>query len=368
MKPKEKEIKKSYRAPIGPIHIALEEPVYFKLDLQGETVKGVDILSGFVHRGMEALVLRRNYLQNMIITERTCSLCSNNHPFTYILAVEKIADITPPPRAQYLRVIADEIKRAASHLINISLQAHLIGFHSLMTQTMETREILQDIKETIWGNRMDLSANTIGGVKYDLDQERQKYLIKKLTQIRKPLKRVLNIFKTNSMVRLRTEGVGVIPKEDGLRLGIVGPCARGSGINNDIRDINPYAAYPDLDFEVVLEHGCDVRSRTLVRVREVYQAINLVEQCLKKLPDGPVRTPNLPRINEGEGVARTEAPRGELFYYVKSNGSDKPERIKWRVPTYMHWEALTVAMPGNKLADTAVIFNSIDPCISCTER
>ncbi|WP_456473263.1 hydrogenase large subunit [Desulfolithobacter sp.] len=357
-----------YKVPVGPVHIALEEPVYFKVHLHGETVESVDILSGFVHRGMEALVLRRNFLQNMIITERTCSLCSNNHPFTYIMAVEKIAGVRIPPRAEFLRVIADEVKRAASHLFNVSMQAHLIGFHSLMTQTMETREVLQDIKETIWGNRMDLSANTIGGVKYDLDGEQIRYLTRKLNSLKKPLRELFAIFRDHKIVRARTEGVGVLPREDALRLGVVGPTARGSGVNNDIRAIYPYAAYDNLEWDVVLQEEGDVRARTLVRLEEVFQAIRLVEQCLRNLPDGPVTTPGLPRIPAGEAVARSEAPRGELFYYVRSNGSSRPERMRWRVPTYMHWEALKVMIPGNKIADVALIFNSIDPCISCTER
>jgi Ni,Fe-hydrogenase III large subunit len=359
---------KSFKLPIGPVHIALEEPVYFKVHLEGETIIGVDILSGFVHRGMEAMILRKNFLQSMIVTERTCSLCSNNHPFTYIMAVEKIAGTKISARAEYLRVFADEIKRAASHLFNISMQAHVIGFHSLMTQTMETREILQDLKETVWGNRMDLSANTIGGVKFDMDDDKIKYVRDMLNKLKKPVKEVIEIFRHNRMVRLRTEGVGVISKEDALRIGIVGPTARGSGVNNDIRDIYPYAAYDRLDFSVVLEDGCDVRARTMVRLGEVFQAIDLAEQCLRDLPDGELRVGGLPRIPAGEAVARTEAPRGELFYYVKANGTDKPERVKWRVPTYMHWEALKVMMPGNKTADVALIFNSIDPCISCTER
>ena len=357
-----------YKVPVGPIHIALEEPVYFKVNVHGETVETVDILSGFVHRGMEALVLRRNFLQNMIITERTCSLCSNNHPFTYIMAVEKIAGVRIPPRAEYLRVIADEVKRAASHLFNVSMLAHLVGFHSLMTQTMETREVLQDVKESIWGNRMDLGANTIGGVKYDLDKEQIRYLIRQLNSIKKPIRELTAIYRENKIVRARTEGVGVLSKEDALRLGVVGPTARGSGVDNDIRVAYPYAAYDKLNWDVVLEDGCDVRARALVRLREVFQAIHLVGQCLKDLPDGPVKTKGFPRIPKGEGVARTEAPRGELFFYVKSDGSNKPERMKWRVPTYLNWEALKVMMPGNKIADISVIFNSIDPCISCTER
>jgi len=356
------------KIPIGPFHIGLEEPIYFKVELKGETITNIDMVNGFVHRGIEYLVMRRNFLQNLIIVERVCSLCSNSHPFTYVMAVEKIAGIKVSRRANYLRVIADEIKRIASHLFNLSMLAHLVGFHTLMTQTMETREIMQDIKEVIWGNRMDLSANTIGGVKYDLDNYKIDYILRRFSELEPQVDELMEIYLTNRIIKARTIGVGILKREDALRLGVTGPTARGSGINNDIRIKAPYAGYDELKPKVILEENGDVYARMKVRWREIKESIKLVKKAITNLPDGPVVIRKKLHIPEGEAVTRTEAPRGELIYYLKTDGSQKPVRMRWRVPTYMNWEALRVMIPGNKLSDMAVIFNSIDPCISCTER
>jgi len=356
------------KIPIGPFHIGLEEPIYFKIDLKGETVESVDMINGFVHRGIEYLAMQKNFFQNLILTERVCSLCSNNHPFTYVMAVEKIAGIEVSKRAEYLRVIADEVKRIASHMFNLSMLAHLVGYHSLMTQTMEAREIMQDIKESIWGNRMDMSANTLSGVKYDLDKQKSDYILKRLNELAPLVEELTDIYFNDKIVKARTKGVGVLPKEDALRLGVTGPTARGSGVNNDVRVAAPYSAYGELKVNVCLEDGGDVYARMRVRWREVKESIRLVRKAVNNLPQGFVVTQKRPHIPAGEAVTRTEAPRGELIYYLKTDGSQKPLRMRWRVPTYMNWEALRVMIPGNKLTDVAVIFNSIDPCISCTER
>lgn len=354
--------------PVGPLHVALEEPMYFKTYVEGETIVGVDITAGFVHRGMEDLALKRNFYQNITLTERVCSLCSNNHPFTYCMAIEDIAGIEIPKRAEYLRVIADEVKRVASNLFNTSMIAHLVGFDSLFMHIMEIREIAQDVKEAVYGNRMDLSANTIGGVKYDLDEQKIKYMSSKMETLKKPIEEILEIFINNKRIRGRTEGVGVLPKDEAIRYGVVGPVARASGINNDVRVKAPYAAYDEIEVNVHLESAGDVRSRSICRLKEALEAINIIQYCLKVLPKGPTCLDYLPIIPKGESVTRSEAPRGELIYYAKTNGSDIPERLKWRVPTYMNWEPMDVMMPGNSIADIALIVSSIDPCISCTER
>lgn len=358
----------SYTLPIGPVHVVLEEPIYFKLQAEGETVVGLEINAGHVHRGIEFLAMQRNFYQNLTLTERVCSLCSNNHPFTYCMAIEKIARIEIPVRAEYLRTIADEIKRIASHLFNIGLIPHIIGFDSLFMHAMELRETMQDLKESIFGNRMNLSVNTIGGVRYDISEEQSKYILKTLDDLKKPLEEIAGICKSNASIRRRTEGVGVLPKDKAVFYGVVGPVARASGIEYDVRVNNPYAAYDKIKVNVVTERNGDVYSRLLVRLGEVVEAINIVEQSLKNLPGGPTCLDYLPDIPAGEAIAKSEAPRGELIYYARSNGTAIPERIKWRVPTYPNWEALNVMLPGNKIADIPAVVGSIDPCISCTER
>jgi len=237
-----------------------------------------------------------------------------------------------------------------------------------MTQFLEAREDFQDLKEAIWGNRMDLSANTIGGVKFDLDEKLITSIQTTLNKNKPKIEAFIALFETDATLISRLGGVGILGYEDALRLGVVGPVARASGVNNDVRKRAPYAAYANLNFDVVLQQDGDVLSRAKVRLYEILESTKLLQQALVAMPTGDVVLPNRTLIPEGEAVSRTEAPRGELVYYLKTNGTQKPERMKWRVPTYMNWEALKVMMPNNNIDDVALIFNSIDPCISCTER
>lgn len=358
----------TYRIPVGPLHVALEEPMYFKVDVSGETVAAVEIVAGHAHRGIEYLVAKRNIHQNLVLTERVCSLCSNSHPFTYCMALEQIAGIVLPERAEYLRVIADEIKRIASNLFNVAITAHLVGFDTLFMQVMELREVMQDTKESIFGNRMDLGANRIGGVRYDLDADGREYLAAQLRQVGRALLEIRKIYEGDASFLRRTRGVGVLPAADAARLGLVGPVARASGIAADVRIKAPYAAYDRLAVEMQTGGDGDVWSRTLVRLREAETAIAIIDQCLRDMPGGPVSIPSIPDIPAGEAIAKSEAPRGELIYYLRTDGSDKPERLKWRVPSFNNWSALPVMLKGARIADIALIVGSIDPCVSCTER
>ena len=357
----------TFTMPLGPVHVALEEPVYFHLTVDGETVRNVELTSGHVHRGMEAMATQRNLVKNVTLTERVCSLCSNSHSFTYSMVVENVLGITIPDRARYLRVLAEEIKRVASHLFNTAIQAHIIGFKSLFMHVMEVREMMQDLKETVYGNRMNLAANCIGGVKYNVNAELLEYMRKMLDKVEPQVDEIREIYDTNSMVLIRTKGLGLLPKEDAIRLGVVGPVARGSGLKVDVRKDSPYAAYPDVDFKTIVEQGCCVHSRTMVRMHEVLESFKIIRQCIARMPEGEVTAP-MRQIRTAEACSRSEAPRGEVFYYIRTNGTDMPARLKWRVPSYMNWEALGVMMRDCKVADVALITNSIDPCVSCTER
>ena len=358
----------TYTLPIGPLHVALEEPMYFDVKVEGETVRSLDLMAGHVHRGMEALAMNRNWFQNITLTERVCSLCSNSHPATFCMAVENLAGIEVPRRAQFLRVIADEVKRIASHLFNVGIMAHLVGFDSLFMHAMEVREIMQDVKEGVYGNRMNLGALTIGGCRYDIDSEASDFIRAQLQKLTPLLEELRNVYETDPLITKRTQGVGVLTPEKAREYEVVGPVARASGIPYDLRRKVPYAVYAELDFDVESDTACDVHARAMVRIREAAQSVRILEQCLDMIPEGPTNPPYFAHIPAGEAMARSEAPRGEVFYYVRSDGSDMPQRLKWRVPTYMNWEALQAMMAGCQVADIPLIVNSIDPCISCTER
>lgn len=353
---------------LGPRQLALEEPMYFRVEVEGETVTGLDVMAGQVHRGMEHLVMKRNLYQNITLLERLCSLCSNSHPSTFCTAVEEIAGISIPTRAEYLRAIADEIKRISSHLFNCAVIAHIIGQGSLFRRVMEIREIMQETKESIYGNRMDLAANCIGGVRYDLGPEQAGWLGRQMDRMKGPLEELYRIFAEDSAITARTGGVGILPKRDAADYAVVGPVARASGIDYDVRTKSPYGAYDRLDFRVATEEEGDVRSRALVRLKEAREAVSLIEQCVAQMPEGPAFVDTLPEIPAGEAVAKSEAPRGELLYYLRTDGTDMPARLKWRVPSYMNWDALKVMLKGEKVSAIPLIVNSIDPCISCTDR
>lgn len=359
----------SYAIPVGPLHVALEEPMYFKVDVEGETVVGLDITSGHVHRGVEYLLTKRSFFQGITLTERVCSLCSNSHPQAYCMAVEKIAGIPVSPRAEHLRVVADEIKRVASHLFNVGIMAHLIGLDSLFMHGMEVREIMQDVKETVFGNRMDIGANVIGGVRYDLDAEMIGWVLKQLDRLEPQLDEIAEIYATERSILGRTRGIGILSHADAVECAVAGPVARASGVDYDVRVKSPYAAYDTLKVAVPVRTGGDVWSRAMIRLEEAKIAVGLLRTVLADLPGGPTAPAEKPdEFPAGEAVAKCEAPRGELIYYVRSSGKDKPERVKWRVPSYMNWDALRIMLKGAKISDIALIVNSIDPCISCTER
>lgn len=357
----------SFKLPLGPVHVALEEPVYFHLTIDGETITKAVLQSGHVHRGMENLAQQRNLIMDQTLTERVCSLCSNSHSFTYAMVVENALGIKISERAKYLRSMTEEIKRMASHLFNIAIQAHLCGYASLFMHTMEVRELMQDVKEAVYGNRMNLAFNCIGGTKHDLDQKCFDFILEQLDKFEPQVEELCDIFENDPMMRERTVGIGVLPKEDALRLGVVGPVARGSGIATDVRKEAPYAAYGKLDFNVITRPEGDLHARTYVRLHEVLESAKIVRQVIRDIPKGPCRV-HMKGIHPAAAVARSEAPRGELIYFIRTNNTDVPDRLHWRVPSYPNWEALSVMLKNAKLADAALITNTIDPCVSCTER
>ncbi len=357
---------------IGPFHPELEESVYFKLEAdENRVVTKVNVINGFIHRGMESLVTKKNFMQNLILTERVCSLCSNNHPFTYVLAAEKIAGVQIPLRAEALRVVADEVKRTASDLFNLSMLTHLAHEHDLMKDTLNTRELMQDLKESIWGNRMDMSVNQLTGVKYDLNDETVKTILDTATKVEERVLKLREDYNNSTSFKDKTVGVGVLPHKDALEIGVTGPVARGSGINNDVRVKAPYSLYairPELQPKVTLFEEGDVFARAMARFGDILEALRILKDVVSNLPDGKTYLEKRPHIPAGEAVVRTEAPRGELIYYLKTDGSQKPVRMRWKVPTFTNWEALKVMILGDKVDNVTMILNSIDPCISCTER
>lgn len=357
-----------YTIPIGPYHPALEEPYKLSVVCKGEIIQDVHIDIGFSFRGIELLAQRRNYIQDLVLVERVCGICSGIHSMTMSMAAETLAGIEIPDRARYIRVIIAELERLHSHTLWAGIGAEVIGFQTMFMEAYTLREKVMDLLEMITGNRVHYGAMCIGGVNVDILDSTP--ILAVTHEVKKVLETaIVPVFMNDRTVIARTSGVGPLSKEDAITYGAVGPLARASGIETDIRSDAPYAAYHDLGFKMVTAQDCDVRARIVVRALEMLESVRLIEAALENLPAGPINTGDpYPVIPAGEVTVRTEAPRGELVYYLKSDGSDIPERVKIRTPSYVNIPAIRAMVKGQHMGDLSIIQASVDPCISCTDR
>jgi NADH-quinone oxidoreductase subunit D len=357
-----------FKIPIGPQHPALKEPAGFSLALKGEKIIGIDIRLGYNHRGIEKACEERSYIQDLYLIERICGICSHAHSTCFVQAVEEIAGIAVPKRALYIRTLIAELERIHSHLLWLGVAGHEIGFDTLLMYTWRDREIVMDILAMLTGNRVNYGINTYGGVRRDINPEQTKQVLKAVDSLEERTKYYIEVATQETTVIKRLSGVGVLSHDEALKLDTVGPTARASGVDRDVRRDDPYAAYAELSFKVITDNHNDVYGRTIVRVKELMESYQIIRQCLKKLPDGPIATKVPRQIPAGEATSRYEAPRGEDLHYVKSNGSDKPERVKVRAPTLANLQAVKHMLRDRYLADMPIVVAAIDPCFSCTDR
>lgn len=346
--------------PLGPQHPALEEPESFTLILEGERVAASYVGIGYNHRGIEKAAESRTYLQNIYLMERICGICSHSHSTSFVQAVEAIAGIEVPKRAMYLRALIGELERIHSHLLWLGVAGHEIGFMTLFMYSWKDREVVLDVLEMLTGNRVNYGMNTLGGVRRDITPEETDKVLEALDLLEARTDYYAKTVLEEETVILRLSGVGKLSAEDALKYGATGPVLRAAGIEYDVRKNDPYGIYPELDFKVVTDTNADVLGRTKVRVMELMESYKLCRQILKQMPDGPiaVKAPN--KIPEGEALSRLEAPRGEDVHYVKSNDTDKPERVKVRAPTLANMAAITNMIAGGYLADVPIIIAAID--------
>jgi Ni,Fe-hydrogenase III large subunit len=357
----------SFTIPIGPYHPSLEEPFKLEVQCQGEIVQDAALHIQFNFRAVEWLAQKRNYSQGVALVERVCGICSNLHTLTFCRAVEQLAGLVVPMRAQYIRVIIAELERLTSHALWAGVAAEIIGFQTMFMTCFDLRERLMDILEIISGNRVHYAMNCIGGVNRDISNPGEVLDIVKW--IRRQIEdKLIPIFATDRTIRARCIGVGVLTKEEAIKWGVVGPTARASGISVDTRCSAPYAAYDQLEFNVPVEASGDVFSRVVVHLLEMVESCCMIEQAFQQMPPGPIRGPEFVEVPPGETVARSEAPRGEAFYYIASDGSDVPMRVKIRTPTLVNMPVVRLMVLGANLADAPLISASIDPCYSCTSR
>ena len=359
----------SYIVPIGPYHPALEEPIHAKLYTEGEVIKDAEVFVGYNHRGIEKLATERNAIQTLVLVERVCGICSHSHALTYAMCVESINGIEVPKRGQYIRVITAELERLHSHFLWLGIACHIIGHDSMFMHIWDERELVMDLLEKMTGNRVNYAMVTVGGARRDIDDELRRELLEACDKLKAPLDRITEIALTDKTIAMRTKGVGVLPKEDALRMGAVGPHARASGVKVDVRKDAPYSSYEDFDFDVPVVESGDVFARVVVRALECYESIKIIRQALENLPATPINLGNkLIKIQPGQAVCRHEAPRGQLSHMVVGDGSFNNHRVSIHVPSYKNTPTIPFMLRSNTVADAGLIIASIDPCFSCLDR
>jgi len=356
--------------PFGPFHPTLDEPAHFRLYVEGEIVRGCEYRGFMVHRGIEKLAdTVMTYNEIPMLAERICGICGCVHSVAYAQAVEQAAAVEPPPRAKYIRTIMLELERLHSHLLWVGLANHILGFDTLFMQSFRMREPIMWLCERITGNRKTYGLCVIGGVRWDITPELTDDINRVLNQLEKEWTAAAKAVQGDRNLQKRTKGVGIADRTLVKEMGLIGPIARAAGAPLDCRRDFPYAAYDDVEFEVITRSGADVWARVLVRVLEVFESIRIIRQCLERMPSGPIQLKLDDELPPGRiGISSVEAPRGESHHFVVTGEENRPRRWRVRAPTYQNLQGIPAMIKDQQLADMTISLGSIDPCFSCTDR
>ncbi|MBN3039450.1 MAG: nickel-dependent hydrogenase large subunit [Candidatus Omnitrophica bacterium] len=353
--------------PIGPYHPLQEEPEFFMLTVEGEKVVDIDVRVGYNHRGIEKLSEMKTFDQSTFVIERICGICSTSHPFAYTRAVEDVIPVEVPERAKYIRTIIAEGERIHSHLLWLGLAGHFLGYNTVYMWVWKLREEILDAMEILSGNRNNYAMFKPGGVRRDIKAEDIPDVLKKINSIVPTLEMLLKAIADDPVLHARTKGIGVLSKEEAINFSALGPTSRASGVARDVRRDSPYGAYDKVEWEMIVTENGDVFDKVVVRILEVLEAVKIMRQCLQNLPVGEIDL-NIKDIPPGEGIGHIEAPRGETFHYVRSDGTNRPVRHKVRAPTFMNLPTYKATVVGETVSDATIILAAIDPCYCCTER
>jgi len=355
--------------PVGPYHPLLEEAEYFTLQVDGETVVDIDLEIGWMHRGHEFISESKTFTQSLYLVERICGICSTSHPLAAVHAMEDVDNIEIPLRARYIRTLVGELERIHSHLLWLGLAGHFIGYDTLWMWAWKYREPVLQMFEIISGNRNHYGMMRVGGVAKDVDPDKIKSLLDIMDEIEKKIQMIAKAATDDPVLKSRLKGVGVLTKKDAIDFCAVGPTARASGVPTDVRKDEPTDAYDLVDFKIIVTENGDVFDKTVVRLLETFESIKICKQCLEKLKtiNGGIRN-NVKEISAGEGIGRYEAPRGEVFHYVRTDGTNRPVRHKVRAPSYVNIPTFKASCKGIPVADALITLAAVDPCYCCTER
>ena len=380
---------------LGPQHPATHGVLRIKLHLDGEMIVKAEIVIGYLHRGTEKIMENVNYIQAMVWTDRMDYLAPILNNFGYILAVEKLIGITPPLRAQYIRVILAEFSRIASHLVWLGTHLLDLGFMTPLMYAFREREKILDLLEEVTGQRMNNSFFRIGGVAADLPEGWEERALNFLDNFEKNLSEIEKMVYENEIFILRTKNVGILPLELAIELGVTGPCLRGSGLSYDIRKFFPYSSYEHFEFKIPTGEIGDVYDRFCVRMEEMKQSSKIIKQAIKNLPKGDILLNDFKivpppkekvyegieemvhhfkiisegiKVPKGEVYASCEGAKGELGFYIVSDGTSKPYRVRIRPPSFYNLQALEHILPGNLIQDAIAIIGSFDPVLGEIDR
>lgn len=347
---------------MGPQHPSTHGVLRLKLNVDNEVVRALEPVIGYLHRGMEKLWESQTYVQIIPLTDRLDYLAALSNNLAYVLAVEKLMGLEIPKRAQYIRVILVELQRLASHLAWLGFMANDVGAMSVLLYSFEDREEILDIFEAYVGARLTVHGMRIGGVPFDLDDRVIGMIRGALDGLPKKIADIEKLLDDNRIWLHRTRGVGAISRDDALAFGLTGPTLRATGVAWDIRRDIPYSSYEDFEFDVPVRQNGDVNDRYLVRMEEIRQSLRIVRQALDRLPAGEhlVKVPRILKIPPGEVFHTIEAPKGELGFYIKSNGTDKPERVKMKSPSFINLQSLERMSMGSLFSDVVGILGSLD--------
>jgi NADH-quinone oxidoreductase subunit D len=355
---------------IGPQHPATHGVLRLVVELEGEKVRKCEPVLGYMHRGYEKLAEVRTYPQITTLVNRIDWVSGFANEIPLVLAAEQLLGVEAPPRAQYIRTLLAEMQRIASHLVFFGAYPLEVGAITPMFHSFRERERVLDLIESVTGGRFHPNFNRIGGLKEDLPGGFRKQTLEAMEAVRSVAKDLEDLLLGNDIFLERTKGVGVLPPDLAVELGVSGPNLRASGVAEDVRRTKPYLVYENLDFEVITEEGCDAYSRTLVRLRELVESTKIVEQCLDDMPSGPImaKVPRVIKVPEGEVYVRAENPRGEMGYYLVSRGGSRPYRLKIRSASFANISCLPYILKGVYVADIIAVLGSLDFVLGDVDR
>ena len=356
---------------IGPQHPSTHGVFRMRILLDGEVIVDMEPMFGYLHRGIEKMAEGRTYTQNIPFTDRFDYIAQMMNNQAYVQAVEKLASIEVPERAQYLRVIMAELMRIAKHLLSVGFLTNDLG--AMMTPVLymwREREKIVDLFEMVCGQRLTYNYMRVGGVSHDIPPEFLPALKKFVKEMPGYIDEYDQLLATNEILLARTKGVGILPANLAVNCSCSGPMLRASGVKWDIRKADPYSVYDRFDFEIPTGTVGDVYDRYRVRIAEIWQSVRILEQAIEQLPQGDIcaKVPNLLRPPKGEAYSRIEAATGELGFYLISDGSIAPYRFRVRSPELLNLTVLRDISMGWKIADLIVIFGSIDIAMGEVDR